>query len=588
MNKVYGTSISDSHIFSLWACNDGEKIEKDDLDNPNKDSNSAWDGTRVRIFGGRNEIIAFQLIVQAGSAGIDSLDVSLRELDQRGGSASIKYSSPEKDPTLYTGRPIQLFSVNYMNVTIKSYSDWTYPQGKASEPKKPLGWKPVQLIPENAAAGRGGFPLKVEPSMNQGIWTEIYTGRDLPAGFYDGTITVKADGEVREIPIELELFDFVLPDDNSMHAMLYYESRQPVIYHGKKLDDVYHRFAHRQRVEFVQRYNEKTASENMGRLDGSDFTKDKGYEGPGENKGLNIVPRSFYGPGSEFDTKESVRTNSDSWIEFLNKNLPGKITFLYMPDEPRQDKYDYIHSISENIHKNPGPGRNLKVFVTHHYTPELDGRDNAINIWDCLPDYYDSERAELERAHGDDIWIYNGVRPNSGCAAALDVPATDPRSIIWACFKGGIKVYFYWHSCNWYHNEQLPSRFDKNQDVWSEPITFRNQYEEYINGEGVLMYPGEEILHPEQDRGIEGPCSTIQLANFRRGLQDHLYLTMAQELGFADEVASALESIVPKVFLEVDNSDKNAPVSFPEDGNTYEKVRYSLARVITAKTKKHS
>ena len=35
-------------------------------------------------------------------------------------------------------------------------------------------------------------------------------------------------------------------------------------------------------------------------------------------------------------------------------------------------------------------------------------------------------------------------------------------------------------------------------------------------------------------RGIEGPCSTVQLANIRRGLQDHLYLTMARELGLRE------------------------------------------------------
>ena len=43
--------------------------------------------------------------------------------------------------------------------------------------------------------------------------------------------------------------------------------------------------------------------------------------------------------------------------------------------------------------------------------------------------------------------------------------------------------------------------------------------------------PGEERLHPEQDRGIAGPIATVQLANLRRGLQDHQYLTLARKLG---------------------------------------------------------
>src|SRR5436305_8264339 len=60
----------------VWAVNDGEKVERDDLDNPNKNSNSAWDGHQIRIFGARNEIIAFQLIVEAGLDGIKKLTVS--------------------------------------------------------------------------------------------------------------------------------------------------------------------------------------------------------------------------------------------------------------------------------------------------------------------------------------------------------------------------------------------------------------------------------------------------------------------------------------------------------------------------------
>src|SRR5712664_4260422 len=97
-----------------WAVNDGEKVERDDLDNPNKTANTAWDGHKIKIFGARNEVIAFQLIVEAGSDGIKRLTVALRELHQQSGRARITYAPPALDPTTYVGRPIQLFSINYM------------------------------------------------------------------------------------------------------------------------------------------------------------------------------------------------------------------------------------------------------------------------------------------------------------------------------------------------------------------------------------------------------------------------------------------------------------------------------------------
>ncbi len=145
-------------------------------------------------------------------------------------------------------------------------------------------------------------------------------------------------------------------------------------------------------------------------------------------------------------------------------------------------------------------------------------------------------------------------------------------------------MYFFWHAVHWRHNSQKQG--DRNQNVWADPITFDNRGQPrkpidgqgYINGDGVLMYPGEEKLHPDEDRGVPGPVSTVQLANLRRGLQDHQYLTMARALGLTKEVAAALTTIVPRVF-----SDAGERVSFPETGDAYEAARLALGKAIAAK-----
>jgi hypothetical protein len=217
----------------VWAINDGEKVEQDERAHPGKARNSAWDGRRIKLFAARNEIVAFQLIVEGGSKGIEKLSVSLRELTHRDGKVRITYNPPAADPTNYVGRPIQLFSENYLRVTEPTRASWIYRLGTPSAPKDPTGLKPVQLVPENAKPGRGGFPLRVAPMMNQAVWVEIYTARDLPAGTYAGAVAVSADGKTTTLPVELELFDFALPDENSMHAMVYYERAQPELYQGR-------------------------------------------------------------------------------------------------------------------------------------------------------------------------------------------------------------------------------------------------------------------------------------------------------------------------------------------------------------------
>jgi hypothetical protein len=567
----------------IWAINDGEKVEKDDLNHPLKKSNAAWDGRKVTLFGARNEIIAFQLIIEAGQKGIGRLSVSLPSLVQLDGRARIAYTPPAADPTQYVGRHIRLFSLNYMLVTQPTAASWIYRRNTPSAPKDPTGWKPVQLVPENARSGKGGFPLKVEANHNQAMWIEIYLARDLPAGRYRGEINVDSDGKVTRVPVELELFDFTLPDENSMHAMIYYESSQPRLYQGRNLDAVYHRFAHRQRVELVSAYSIESAMAAAGRFRGGDFTRANGYEGPGESIGNTIIPASFYGPGNGYDERESAWRKSDAWMTFLKKQFPRAITFLYMPDEPRRAQFDRIRKIADNIHTNPGPGRSLPIFVTHRYVKELEG---AIDIWDSGPRGYDIERAKAEREQGRDYWIYNGGRPAGG-AIVIDAPATDARATIWACYKHGIKVYFYWHGVHWRHNSQKQG--NRIQNIWSNPITFDNrgqpdkptEDQNYANGDGVLIYPGEEKLHPEEDRGLSGPISTIQMANFRRGLQDHQYLTLARKLGLNHLVDEVLRKIVPRVF-----SESGETVGFAEDGDSFEAARAQLAAAIVAARKK--
>jgi hypothetical protein len=571
---------AEAGVRRVWAVGDGEKIERDATNHPASARNSVWDGRAIHLFGARNEIIAFQVIVEADAQGIRALSISMPELVSA--ADRISYKAPSADPTDYVDRPIQIFTEHYMLVTAPSHASWVYDRRSPAAPPDPTGWKPVQLVPENARAGRGGLPVAVAARQNQGIWIEVYIGRNRAPGTYRGTVELRADGTRRTIPVNLDVLDIRLPDENSMHAMLYYSSDQAELYQGRNLDPLYHRLAHRNRVELVHAYDERSLVAARGRFSGADFTRDRGYEGPGDGVGNVLAPRTFYGPGRDFDDRSSAWAHSDAWMTLLRQSFPRLITFLYMPDEPRPPAYPRILALADNIHSNPGPGRALPVFVTSKYVAPLDA---AIDIWCSGPKGFQLDRVASERARGREYWFYNGGRPQGG-AITIDAPATDPRATIWAAFKHDVRVYFYWHSVHWRHNSQKQG--ERNQNVWAESITFDNRRqpnrspedEGYIHGDGVLIYPGEDRLHPDEDRGIPGPVSTIQLANFRRGLQDHQYLTLARRLGLDAVVQEALQAIVPRVF-----SDAGERVSFPESGDPYDAMRLKLGNAIVAATK---
>ena len=269
-------------------------------------------------------------------------------------------------------------------------------------------------------------------------------------------------------------------------------------------------------------------------------------------------------------------------MTFLNKTLPGKLTFAYLPDEPSPSEFPYIRQVSANIHSNPGPGGKLLTLVTHSYVDEL---KDSIDIWCSPPDGFKVDIVQGLHNAGKQQWFYNGGRPAAG-AVIVDAPIADCRMMAWAAFKHDADGYFYWHADHWRHNRQKQG--ERNQNVWANPVTFDNRGQPrkpindqgFINGDGVLFFPGLEKLHPEEDRGIPGPISSIQLAGFRRGQQDHVYLTMARKLGLNDALKQCLQVTVPAVFTQ---APKDA-VGFAQDGNTYEKARYELAQAIAKAT----
>ena len=124
------------------------------------------------------------------------------------------------------------------------------------------------------------------------------------------------------VPIELELFDFTLPDQNSMQAMVYYESLQPALYQGRDLDAEYHRFAHRQRIELVQSYDiagaKRDAVASMGQISHGA----RGYEGPGQNVGNQIItPHFLWTWQRRLMNRSSAWREADNWMTFLRETF---------------------------------------------------------------------------------------------------------------------------------------------------------------------------------------------------------------------------------------------------------------------------
>jgi len=559
-------------IANVWAVNDGEKVKRDDLANPEREKNSVWDGRRLAIFGARNEVVAFQLILQAGAGGAKDVDVMLSELVRKPGGERLAWKSETPDPTDTRDRQIERFTEHYLNIEKPSPPGWFY--NYDARPKGMGGWTPDALVPASAKQGKGGMPFHIAANLNQGVWFDVYVPGKTPAGTYSGNVVVSEGGKtVKEIPVTLTVFDFVLPDENHFHAMIYFEEDQVAARHGKDsaaLVDSYHRLAHRHRVEFTNRYGPDSSQSAVERLSGVAFKPERGYVGPGEGVGYTIVPASFYGIGQNWQQDQAWAT-ADAFMTWLTKVKPDAVTFLYIVDEPPRERLPWIKQVGDKHHANPGPGKKLPMYVTTQPRPELEG---AIDVWCTVTNHYNVRRAAEEKAKGRRWWVYNGHRPYAG-TQLNDAPAVDCRVTPWACWKYGVELWFYWHADHWRHNSQAPRG---NQNVWADPVTFGHSGN--FNGDGVLIYPGQDVLFAEEDRGVPGPVASIRLKNIRRGMQDYEYLWLASQSGLGKEARAIADVCVPAAF-----SDANGRASWSVKGSDWDAARLKLGKLIEAKRK---
>ncbi len=78
-----------NNLARLWAVGDGEKIFKSDTTHPLMARNSVWDGDTIRLAGLYNEVLGFQVIAVADSAGAPAIELALDPLAREGGGAEI-------------------------------------------------------------------------------------------------------------------------------------------------------------------------------------------------------------------------------------------------------------------------------------------------------------------------------------------------------------------------------------------------------------------------------------------------------------------------------------------------------------------
>ena len=455
-----------------------------------------------------------------------------------------------------------------------------------------------------------GFSIAANKS--QAIWADIYIGKDKPAGTYTGTVEVRDDGVlVDSVPVELTVYDFTLPDDPTSKTMMvygpgdmnnrylgeYWPSDAGLLAESAAIIDKHFQMAHRHKISLIDSDmdydNNRPADAWIDRLDGSLFSEEQGYRGPGEDFGNNVYSIGTYSQWYwQEGGEEAMRFYTDAWEGWFQENFPEVERFLYLIDE--SSDYEQIEQWAQWIENNPGVGSDLLSMATmfaisaYENTPSLDVPTNPGIIGDTDPvqsavDYYNSRDDKR-------IFYYNGGRPAQG-SFMIDDDGIALRTVPWAQFKKGIDRWFFWQS-TYYNNYQAG---EGETNVFQDAQTFggdtyfddqngRSGWN-YSNGDGVMFYPGTDTQFPADSYGIDGPIASLRLKYWRRGIQDADYLALAMAENPAATQA-IIDEIIPQVLWEYGVAFPEDPtwvrteVSWSDDPDVWEDARRRLAEII--------
>lgn len=574
--------------------------------------NWVYDGKVASLKGARGEYVSFQLVLTNESEKpLKGIDVSMKPFK---GSASQINILPE------------LFLE--WSVQVKSPSTG-YPKASLGR-----GWYPDALIPFKYIQ-QGNHPLKenawvyplqlpdfnnrIDHQKSQIIWVDQYIPFEKTAtksGLYTSVISVTIDGVIKTIPVELNVWDFAIPNENLLKASLQHEGFVSSMNETEELE--IYQLMKRNRVAVMDpTYKpEMKKSGNLVSIDwkkfdnrlkkyltGEVFTKAYGYAyGPGYGTPVEtfLLPFDVYG---KHDTKgwpdigkPAVERNPANRAAYVNviRNVRNHLKPLV--NAKTTDVTVYLNGLDEsyfpeawdriayygNLFKKEYPEAEFRVDGGYTDTA-MQVIEKAISSWAVHTIEFNENRFDKYTKMGIKQWLYGPMiyesKVNSwvGSSTFTDLPLVNDRAISWSAWKYKAHSWISWGigagwKAGWYDTETWKSANDGgNADGYDE---------KKMNGNGMVLYSGGIIPN------VNGPCPSIRLKTMRDGVQEYEYMKLLAAL---DKNETRVRNIVNKVIARPfgDNAVGNLNV-WSYDPQMWDESRNQLGQLINEAIKNES
>ena len=644
-----GEGTPNTDITAVWANEGGDKVTRDELRATQHTENltgtvlnKSWDGTKIVLTSARNEVVSFNLVLEAATSTAQNVHVTFDTLTSQDGLTIS--STPASGNAIFNwvNRPIELFYVRYLQIKGLSYFGYVKDDERQVPVRFQRKWQgdgqatgswidrpdhdkfypdimvPLELVPT----------FSIQQGQNQSIWADVYVPKGTTPGTYTGMVVIQENGRTtHEVPVQLTVHAFTLPETPTSKTMVnldptdimwryvtgyggYVNWASPEGARIAKITDKYYELFHRHKIALIGENecppNDRPCDTTLPRLNGSLYTSLNGYDGPGKATPEGVFSIGTYGtwgagsygvPFWKYD-KNLFWNHIDNYASWFHANSPTTDYFLYLEDEPPSSDFSQVEMWSQWIQEDPGPGKDMYSLATINavaaqtHIPSLQIPVTPAGIGAC-PNSPPCDPAESMQAAADiyrqdprrKFWGYNDGRPGTGTAVTED-DGVAMRTIPWAQYKMGIDRWFYW-----YANLNSPVNWFQNAVTWGSVSTYDWSLGETgtdgtSNGNGLLVYPGTDVQNPSDSYGVDGPFASLRIKEWRRGIQDVDYLSLAVGIDSAATKGIVNEALPRALWENIapggDPSYFKGSISWSSNPDDWENERAKLTVLIDA------
>mgnify|MGYP000870771287 CR=1 FL=1 len=479
----------------------------------------------LRIQAARDEFEPFQLVVRSASA--QSLPVSISNFQM--GSAVISATQ------------VTLHRVD--TITLTQLSDDFGRLGPWPDPLYPL-----------AMGSTVSFPA----AANQPLWFTVHVPRDAISGTYQATVSIGT----ATVPVELEVWDFTLPQEIHLAGEWGFGwgtlverykgtvggSVQPCYWNV--VDALYEDFAdHRLTPKGVGwpaglNYPGGVSYNCNGTLDPDDDSDwdfhtlaqkylqgnalDNGtgfpsflIKGPSSNWPPDSRPSSFCSQSRGTDPPGNSSYNT-KWFQYWNavSNYVSSTAdyadkgYYHIVNEPQSESdYNIVAYLAQQTKAN---APDVRILVSEQVEPLIYDNptypNTKIDIWMPTITNYEVERAhDRQKNYGEEVWWYflYGDRPPLPNPTVIDRTGLEARITPWLAWLERVEGLVYYATTDW------------SPDPWTTPWSNNS-----CNGDAVLFYPPKDstIAYDACAAQSNRLVPSLRWELLREGMEDYEYL----------------------------------------------------------------